>query len=154
LIALVATILAVVPGPLHEAGAGKGMGAGPGTVRVAHAGDEWSDGDPIRLIQTDDGRLLPVVVFYTPGAQVRSLLDLPRIISLLRGTLLRAHTTTEPVAGGTSVSLQVTVPTGFGEAFPTRLVVSSGPFGTLTRYGEVYGTSGQPMVVEFVLPDR
>jgi hypothetical protein len=127
-------------------GAGLGTGFGTGTVPVAYAGDEWSDGDPIRLIQTEDGRLLPVAIFYTPGAQVRSLLDLSRILSLLSGTLLSVHSTSEPAPGGTRVSLRVTVPTGLGAPFPTRLVVSSGPYGTLTRYSEVYGTIGWPLV--------
>src|SRR5690349_3564837 len=61
-------------------GSGTGTGFGVGTVPVAYAGDEWSDGDPIRLIQAEDGRLLPVAIFYMPGAQVRSLLDLTRIL--------------------------------------------------------------------------
>jgi hypothetical protein len=129
-------------------------GALPGAraVPVAQAGDEWSDVDPIRLVQTDDGRLLPVAVFYTPGAQVRSPLDLPRLLSLLSGTLLQVHSTSEPDAGGTRVTLRVTVPSGSGTPFPTRLIVSAGPLGTLTRYCEVQGTSGQPMLAEFLLP--
>jgi hypothetical protein len=121
---------------------------------VARAGDEWCDSDPVQLIRTDDGRLLPVVVFYTPGARVRSLLDLPRLLALLTGTLLTVRSASQPVPEGTQVTLRVTVPAGAGPAFATRLVVSQGPGGTLTRYAEVAGQSGQEMVAQFLLPAR
>ena len=121
---------------------------------VARAWDEWCDSDPIQLIRTDDGRLLPVVVFYTPGAQVRSPLDLPRLLALLTGTLLTVRTSSQPVPEGTQVTLRVTVPTGTGPAFATRMVVSQGPGGALTRYAEVSGQSGQEMVAQFLLPAR
>jgi hypothetical protein len=95
-----------------------------------------------------------VVVFYTPSARVRSLLDLPRILALLTGTLLTVRTASQPVPEGTQVTLRVTVPTGTGPAFATRMVVSRGPGGTFTNYAAVYGQSGQEMVAQFLLPTR
>jgi hypothetical protein len=121
-------------------------------VPAAQAGSEWCDADPVRLFRADDGQLLPVVVFYTPGAQIESLLELPRILALLTGTLLKVSSTSESVPDGMRLTLRVTVPTGAGPAYPTRLVVSQGFGGTLTRYAEVYGRSGQEMVARFLLP--
>ncbi len=120
-------------------------------VPVAWAGDEWCDSDPIRLVDVD-GQPLPVAVFYTPGAQLSRLLDAPRLLSLLTGTLLRVSTGTERVAGGTKVTLRVTVRSDFGKPFATRLVVSALPYGNGTRYAAVTGVSDQPMIAEFLLP--
>jgi hypothetical protein len=139
---------------VRTAGAAALAAAAVRGVPVARAGDEWCDTDPVQLIRTDDGWLLPVAVFYTPGAQVRSLLDLPRLLALLTGTLLTVRSASQPVPEGTQVTLRVTVPTGTGPAFATRLVVSRGPGGTLTRYAEVAGQSGQEMVAQFLLPAR
>ena len=117
---------------------------------VARAWDEWCDSDPIRLVDVD-GQLLPVAVFYTPGARLSSPLDAPRLLSLLRGTLLGVSTGTERVAGGTKVTLRVTVRSDLGEPFATRLVVSALPYGNGKRYAAVTGVSDQPMVAEFIL---
>ena len=120
-------------------------------VPVARAWDEWCDSDPIRLVDVD-GQPLPVAVFYTPGAQLSSPQDAPRLLSLLNGTLLRVSTGTERVPGGTKVTLRVTVPSDLGPAFATRLVVSALPYGHGTRYAAVTAVSDHPMVAEFLLP--
>ena len=76
------------------------------------------------------------------------------MLSLLTGTLLRVSTSTQRVAGGTKVTLRVTVPndTFFGTGFPTRLKVTADPLGTSRVYGTATGTSGTAMTVKFVLP--
>ena len=140
---MLATALAV-----GAAGAG---GLGP-AVPVAPAGAERCDADPIRLFQVDDGWLLPVAVFYTPGAQIGSPLELPRLLALLTGTFLKVSSSRQQLPPGTQVTRRVTVPTGTGPAYPTRLIVSRGVNGTGTKYAEVYGWSGQELVAEFLLP--
>ena len=102
--------------------------------------------------RTDDGWGLPVAVFYLPGGQVRSPLDVPRILSLLAGTLLTVRSSSQPAPEGTQVRLRVIVSSGTGPAYATRLLVSEGIGGTRTTYAEVYGWSGQEMVAQFVLP--
>jgi hypothetical protein len=142
---------AVVLAAALAAGAAGAGGLEP-TVPVAQAGAEWCDADPIRLYQVDDGWLLPVPVFYVPGAQVTNPLELTRIAALLTGTLLKVSSSHEQLPQGTRVTLRVTIPTGSGSVYPTRLLVSQGVNGTGTTYAEVYGQSGQELVARFTLP--
>ena len=109
------------------------------------ASETWCDVDPVQLVITSGGRLVPI--FVTNGAP--SLLYAPQ--------LLLAHIThtTESVDGGTAtlVTVNVTVPHAlFGRSFPTRSVVTSGPLGLLKVYATATGTSGGPMVMRFKLP--
>ena len=109
------------------------------------ASETWCDVDPVQLVITSGGRLVPI--FVTNGAP--SLLYAPQ--------LLLAHIThtTESVDGGTAtlVTVKVTVPNALlGRSFPTRSVVSSGPLGLLKIYATGSGTSGSPMVMRFKLP--
>jgi hypothetical protein len=131
------------------AGAGAaaaGLGAWPGGAGVpaARAYDEWCDTDPLLVIRTPAGNLVPV--YYLTGVYGER-----HVVEGLLGNLSAAYTA-EAAAGGTRVTVRVTVPNGpDGATYPTRLTVSSGPWGTLTVYGRTTGTSGAPMAVEFLL---
>ena len=110
----------------------------------AFASDTWCDVDPIQLVITSGGKIVPI--FVTNGAP--SLLYAPQLL------LARITHTTESVDGGTAtlVTVKVTVPNAlFGRTFPTRSVVSSGPLGLLKTYATATGTSGSPMVMRFKL---
>jgi len=115
------------------------------TAPAALASDTWCDIDPVQLVITSGGKLVPI--FVTNSA--RSLLYVPQLL------LARISHTTKSVDGGraTMVTVSSTVPNGIlGETFATRSVVSSGPLGLLTVYGTNTGTSGTPMIVQFKLP--
>ncbi len=115
------------------------------TAPTALASDTWCDIDPVQLVITSGGKIVPV--FVTNGA--RSLLYVPQLL------LARISHTTKPVDGGraTMVTVSVTVPNGIlGETFATRSIVSSGPLGLLTVYATTTGTSGQSMTMQFKLP--
>ena len=111
----------------------------------AFASETWCDIDPIQLVITSGGKLVPI--FVTNGAP--SLLYAPQLL------LARITHTTESVDGGTAtlVTVKVTVPNAlFGRSFPTRSVVSSGPLGLLKIYATTTGASGTPMLMRFKLP--
>lgn len=115
------------------------------TAPAALASDTWCDIDPVQLVITSGGKLVPI--FVTNSA--RSLLYVPQLL------LARISHTTKSVDGGraTLVTVSSTVPNGIlGETFATRSVVSSGPLGLLTVYATNTGTSGTPMIVQFKLP--
>jgi hypothetical protein len=113
---------------------------------VALASDDWCDSDPILLVRTPAGNLVPV--FYNVGA--RNLLFTP---STLVGGLGVSYTVV-PTSGGaaTKVTVVVTVPSLLFESFATRDIVSTGAFGTGTIYASTTGVSGQPMTSTFQLP--
>lgn len=128
----------------------------PGLARIvpgprpALAWSEWCDTDPLLVIRTPSGRLVPV--FYLTGVYSQRYLA-----AGLLGNLSAAYTV-DPVetdAGpATAVELQVTVPDGLlfgGQGFPTRVTVSQGPAGSLAVYGAAMGESGTPMTVRFTL---
>jgi hypothetical protein len=108
------------------------------------AGEEWCDTDPLLLIATPAGSIVPVYV--TSGAL--GVEHAPAV--LLAATSYVA----QPVQGGraTLVTLSDTVPgDALGATFATRVVVSGGPLGTATLYGRATGESGAPMVLAFTL---
>ena len=115
------------------------------TPATALASDTWCDVDPVQLVVTSGGKLVPI--FVTNGAP--SLLYAPQLL------LARITHSTQSVDSGTAtlVTVSVTVPNSlFGRTFPTRSVVSSGPLGLLKTYATGTGTSGSPMVLRFKLP--
>ena len=127
--------------PLAAAAAATAVVALP--APAAHASDTWCDVDPIQLVITAGGRIVPI--FVTNGAP--SLLYAPQLL------LARISHTAEPVPGGTLVTVRVTVPNGlFGKSFPTRSVVTSGPLGLLRVYASATGVSGSAMTMRFTLP--
>ena len=114
------------------------------TAPAVLASDTWCDADPLQLVITSGGRLVPI--FVTNGA--RSLLHLPQLL------LARISHTVKSVDGGTAslVTLSVTVPNGLlGRSFATRSVVSSGPLGLLHVYATTTGMSGSAMTMQFKL---
>ena len=115
------------------------------TAPSASAGAQWCDTDPVVVIVTPGGALVPL--FVNNGAQ--GAVHLPAVL------LARMPYTVAPIAGGTEVHLSVTVPNDlFAKGFPTRSVVSTGPLGTGTIHAAAYGVSGQPMLLTFTLDVR
>jgi len=115
------------------------------TTPVALGAENWCDADPLQLVITSGGKIVPI--FITNGA--RSAL---RIAQLL---LAKITHTTKSVDGGraTLVTVNVVVPNGlFGAKFDTRCIVSCGPLGTFEVYATTTGTSGQTMTTQFKLP--
>ena len=114
---------------------------------AALASDGWCDSDPILVVHTPAGNLVPV--YYNVGAQ--SLLFTP---NTLLGALVISYTAV-PTSGGaaTKVNLSVTVPTlVLDPSFATRAIVSTGAFGTGTVYAYTSGVSGEVMTSTFKLP--
>jgi hypothetical protein len=112
---------------------------------AAHAGETWCDVDPLQLVVTSGGALVPI--FVTNGAP--SLLYAPQLL------LARITHITRSVDGGTAtlVTVTVTVPnTLLGRSFPCRSVITRGPAGLLDVYATATGVSGAPMVMTFTLP--
>jgi hypothetical protein len=117
----------------------------PGAAPAA-AWSEWCDTDPVLLVRTPGGQLVPI--FFLTGVYGERY----AVSGLLAN--LSADYTAEPVAEGTAVEVRVTVPAGgrlFGSRIPTRLLVTQGPQGTLATYGGATGESGEPMIVRFTL---
>ena len=113
--------------------------------RAALASDTWCDVDPVQIVITSGGRLVPI--FVTNGA--------PSLLYVAQLLLAKISHTVQSVDGGTAslVTVKVTVPNAlFGRSFPTRSVVSSGPLGLLNVYATATGTSGQAMTMQFKLP--
>ena len=112
---------------------------------AAFAGDAWCDIDPVQLVITSGGKLVPI--FVTNGA--------PSLLYVTQLLLAKMQTTVQSVDGGTAslVTVKVTVPNGLlGKTFATRTKISSGPLGLLKVYGTATGTSGSAMTVQFKLP--
>jgi hypothetical protein len=112
----------------------------PGRVAAA----EWCDTDPLVVIQTPGGALVPVYV--TSGAL--GVEHLPAV------QLAAISYTTRSVAGGTAtrVRIEVVVPDDiFAQQFPTRSVASTGPLGAGAIYDSTSGVSGQTMALTFTL---
>ena len=144
---LVTAAVTLWPVPGHGTGPGllPGMEVQWPTTPVAWAWDEWCDSDPILLIRTPAGNLVPV--YYLTGVQGTT-----NLVGGLLGNLSASYTV-EPAKGGTRVAVRVTVPNGLlGATYATRLKASSGPLGTGTVYGATTGTSGEAMQVQFSLP--
>ena len=116
------------------------------TAPAAMAGSsEWCDLDPVVVIKTPKGNLVPV--FNTMGVQ-----GLSHQAAMLAA---KVSYTVQPADGGrkTLVKLDVTIPEGmlWGWNFPTRTVISTGPLGTLKVLGRAEGESGRAMRVQFTL---
>jgi hypothetical protein len=119
-----------------------------GTAAPAHTAAEWCDTDPLLIIRTPDGQLVPVFLLvgalgaqHLPAALVASILAVGEPVEVM-GTLPAIEAT-----------VTVTVPDDlFGRGFPTRAIVSSGPLGSGTAYAATEGTSGAPMTLRFALP--
>jgi hypothetical protein len=114
--------------------------SGPSPV----AGAEWCDTDPLVLVVTPGGALVPI--FVTNGAL--------GVEHLLAATLASMHYTAAPARqpGMTDVEIRVLVQHDlFDTHFPTRTVASTGPLGTGAIYARAEGRSGRTMVMRFTL---
>ena len=107
------------------------------------ASDEWCDIDPIVVIKTPKGNLVPV--YNTNGArglEHQAVLPLSKV----------KYTVKSAAGGQTQVTMDVTVPNDlFDSGFPTRTKISTGPMGTLDVLATAEGTSGKAMRVQFTL---
>jgi len=114
---------------------------------VAFASDGWCDTDPIVMVRTPAGRLVPLYV--TVGAQ--SLLLSP---NTLLGSVVLSYSTWPTKNGAASgVSMNVKVPSSLlAWSFPTRQTVSTGVYGSGAVYAFRYGVSGSPTTLSFELP--
>jgi hypothetical protein len=119
-----------------------------GAATPARAGAEWCDTDPLILVWTPGGQVVPLFVLV--GA--RGLVHFP---AAQAASLLATSHTAESAHGGraTRVTVTVIVPDDlFERGFSTRAAVSTGPLGTGKVYAVVEGTSGKAMVLHFTLP--
>jgi hypothetical protein len=114
---------------------------------LALASDGWCDTDPILVVHTPTGRLVPVYV--TVGAH--SLLLTP---DTLLGSVVLGYSAAATSNGkATQVTAVVYVPRLLlSGPFETRSMVSSGAFGTGTLYAQAQGVSGEPITLVFELP--
>jgi hypothetical protein len=119
-------------------------GVAPGAT-VVQAWDEWCDTDPLLLVITPQGNIVPL--FYMTGVQAPLQVGLA-----LLGLLSMSYTAVPAQGGGTQVAVNVTVPNGLlGTRYPARLKVSTGALGTGTVYGTDTGLTGETLTVQFHL---
>ncbi len=123
------------------------LGALLGPAAPARAAAEWCDTDPLLVITTPGGHVVPV--FILVGA-----LGLAHLPAAQAASLLATSAAAEATAGGraTRVTVTVVVPDDpFGGGFPTRAAASTGPLGTGTVHATAEGTSGAPLTLRFTL---
>lgn len=111
---------------------------------VALASSQWCEADPILLVTTPSGSIVPVYV-TTAGDGVEHLATV---------TAARLSYTASPTADGKKTLVTVTVFVSndlFGSSFATTSTVSSGPLATGTIYASASGTSGQALKMTFFL---
>jgi hypothetical protein len=116
-------------------------------IPAALASDDWCDTDPILLVHTPAGYLVPV--FVNVGAP--SVLFSP---NTLLGSVVMSYKAA-PAGDGrsTKVTVSVTVPPSLlAQLFATRDTVSTGAFGTGWVYANGTGVSGSAMLSTFQLP--
>lgn len=104
----------------------------------------WCDQDPLVLVETPHGVLVPVYV--TSGAL--GIEHLPAVL------LAAISYSVKPTDSGraTLVQMDVVVPDdAFGSHFQTRVTASTGPMATGTIYDITYGYSGEVMRLVFKL---
>lgn len=115
---------------------------------TVEASNEWCDTDPILLVHTPAGHLVPVYVnvgaqgvVFTPNSLLSAL------------TMSYTASRASDGNGATQVSVVVVVPSLLLDpTFATRTTVSTGAFGTGAIYAQVVGVSGKAMTSTFRLP--
>ena len=107
-----------------------------------YAGDQWCEDDPLIVVQTPKGHLVPL--FVTNGAR-----GLEHLLAL---QLAEVRYETNSTGHGTMVTLSVTVPGDvFAARFETRSTVSTGPLKTGHIYDTTSGYSQEAMTLKFKL---
>jgi hypothetical protein len=111
----------------------------------ASAANTWSDTDPLVVIVTPAGNQVPVYV--DNGAYGTEHLAAAQAAQMAYAV--------KPVQSGraTMVTLTSVVPCDPTGTYPTRAIVSTGPYATGTIYGQDSGTCGQPMSIRFKLQE-
>ena len=110
----------------------------------ASAANTWSDTDPVVLIATPAGNMVPVYVNNgAEGAQHLPAAQLARMTYTAKSV---------QSANATKVTITSTVPC-VGGTYDARTIISTGAFATGSIYGSVYGTCGQAMSVDFKVPE-
>ena len=108
----------------------------------AEAGDQWCEDDPLVVVQTPKGNLVPL--FVTNGAR--------GIEHFLAVQLADIRYTAKSTGYETAVTMSVTIPAGLPAArFETRSTVSTGPFKTGIVYATTNGYSQEAMTLKFKL---
>jgi hypothetical protein len=104
----------------------------------------WCDWDPIVLVITPGGHIVPVYDSVWTASPLA--LALP----------LESYTTTRVYVAGkaaTAVDMKITVPTGLLFRYATADEVTTGLLGTGKVLATAYGNSGQALHLKFTLPE-
>jgi hypothetical protein len=115
-----------------------------GSVRDSYASEEWCEYDPVVLVTTPGGSIIPVYLLI--GAA--GLENLPLVTAAQHSRIV------EPTDMGraTLVQLEVLVPRRLGGGtFATRVTASTGVHATGTILDTETGLSGEPMPLKFKL---
>ena len=108
----------------------------------AHAGEQWCEDDPLVMITTPGGAIVPVYV-TNGGLGVEHL---PAV------QLAHISYTAQSAGTSTLVRMAVIVPDDLVDShFDTRTAVSTGPFQTGTVFSTATGNSGNAMYMQFTL---
>ncbi len=110
----------------------------------AAAAGEWCEFDPVVLVITPGGAIVPV--FVTNGAQ--------GVEHLAGAQLAEMRYSAQPAKSGAATQVQLRVLIRgdlFDKRFPTRSTVSSGPLATGHIFARADGVSGDTMQLAFVL---
>jgi hypothetical protein len=111
----------------------------------AHAGDQWCEDDPLVLITTPGGSVVPVFV-TNAGLGVEHLVAVQ---------LAHVSYTVQPTEGSTLVRMVVVIPDDvLGSSFATRTTASTGPFASGAILANASGISGKAMNMQFTLATR
>ena len=115
-----------------------------GLVPGASAGDEWCEVDPVVVITTPGGSVVPVFV----NIRAQGLEHLPGILQA------QDSYTTQSTDGGTATSVRMTVMVPgdrFSDRYPVQVVVTTGPARTGTTLASAKGYSEQDLQLKFTL---
>ncbi|MGH7764256.1 MAG: hypothetical protein ACREOM_07555 [Candidatus Dormibacteraceae bacterium] len=104
----------------------------------------WCDWDPIVLVITPGGHIVPVY----DSVWTSSLLNLALPLETYKTT--RVYQNGHPA---TAVNMAITVPTGLLFRYSTTDEVTTGLLGTGKVLATAYGTSGQTLHLKFTLPE-
>jgi hypothetical protein len=107
----------------------------------ASAGDQWCEDDPVVVIITPGGSIVPL--FVTNGA-----LGVNHLVAV---QLARISYTVEPTGGSTLVRMKVVIPDDLFGSTATRTTVSTGPLKTGAIFATANGVNGQAMHMQFTL---